>query len=260
MHDNDLGSSHVNGGTVLVDEQARIASLVRMLPGGGRALEIGARGGYMTQRLTECCDAVVALDLVQPQLAIPRVSCVAGDVRSLSSSLGEFDVVICTEVLEHVPSADLDAACNSLARVTRRHLLIGVPFRQDLRVARTRCASCGSINPPWGHVNRFDEAKLQALFTGFHVAAIDRVGSTGERTNWLSHGLMRMAGYPWGTYTQDEPCINCGGRVGPPPRLTHARRVLTAAAFILDRLVRDWRAPQAKWLHVLFEKNSERAG
>ena len=54
-----------------------------------------------------------------------------------------FDMVTCAEVIEHIPSPALERACREMARVARRYVLVGVPYRQDLRHGRTTCAACG---------------------------------------------------------------------------------------------------------------------
>ena len=131
-----------------------------------------------------------------------------------------------------------------------------MPFEQDLRAARTRCQRCGTINPPYGHVNRFDYEKLATLFAGLRVVDSDYVAKTQEGTNFLSHMLMRLAGYPWGTYDQDEPCINCGGPVGPAPQRSISARILSSTAVRIDRALRDRRRPRAKWLHMVFAKDA----
>ena len=61
-----------------------------------------------------------------------------------------------------------------------------MPYKQDLRVARTTCGLCGKTNPPWGHVNRFDEVRLQSLFSEFFIEKVSYVGKTDEITNCMS--------------------------------------------------------------------------
>lgn len=238
------------------DEQERIASLMRLLPPGGRVLEIGARDGYISRLLTDRYEEVVALDLTEPTIEAPRVSCVAGDVRSLDFPAEYFDSVVCSEVLEHIPPQDLAQACRELARVAKSHVVIGVPFDQDLRVARTRCAHCGAINPPYGHVNSFDQGRLESLFAPLHAARVEHVAATREGTNAVSDLLMRVAGYPWGSYDQEEPCIACGGSIGPAPARSGVARILSALAVRLDRVIATTRPARPKWLHVVFAKES----
>ncbi len=231
----------------------RIGSLLRMLPPGSEALEIGSRDGYITRRIAERFPRVTALDLSRPDIDLPNVECVAADVRALHWPDRQFDAVMCAEVLEHVPAGDLAQACNELQRVVRRHLLIGVPFEQDLRRARTRCGRCGGINPPYGHVNRFTRRDLDALFPTLRPVAEERVGSTRERTTFLAGALMRAARFPWGTYDQDEPCIHCGAAIAPPT-VSIVARCLGSAASRLDDLSIRLTRPRPKWLHVLYER------
>ena len=244
----------MSGFRELPDEQARISSLLQLLPAGRSVLEIGARDGYITRLLADRFEEVVALDLTKPIIDAPRVHCVAGDVRSLDFAAGRFDVVLCSEVLEHIPPGDLQQACDELARVSTHHIVIGVPFEQDLRVARTRCVHCGTVNPPYGHLNSFDLDRIRSLFRPHSVVQTEFVGSTTEGTNFGSDLLMRAAGYPWGTYEQDEPCIHCGEPVGPRPIRSFYARILSALAIQLDRALASTRGSRPKWVHTHFIK------
>jgi SAM-dependent methyltransferase len=236
-------------------ERERVASLLGLLPPRlPAALDVGARDGYIARLLAERADAVTALDLEQPDIDDPRIRCVKGDATALAFADGTFDLVLCAEVLEHIPSALLAAACAELARVARTHVLIGVPYRQDLRSDRTTCQRCGKTNPPWGHVNSFDEQRLRGLFPACDVERIGYVGTTRERTNFVSALLMQAAGNPFGTYGQDEPCIHCGAALGGPPVRSVGDRVLTRAAATLRRAQRPLVRPRPKWIHVLFRK------
>lgn len=236
------------------DEGSRIDSLLRLIPPGGSLLEVGARDGCMTRSLARGRDELVALDLQRPDIELPGVTCVAGDARALAFEDDRFDVVLAAEVLEHIPPGDVAPACLELIRVARRYVVIGVPFAQDLRVARTRCAHCGSINPAYGHVNRFLLEDLERLFHPLRPASVECVGRTQERTNLVSDALMRMAGYPWGSYSQVEPCVACGEPVGPAPRQSFGSRILTGLAYRLDIALQRRTRPRPKWLHVCFER------
>ncbi len=226
-----------------------------MLPEGLRTvLDIGARDGHFSRLLTEHFERVTALDLTRPEFYWDRVETVAGDVTHLDFPDRSFDCVFCTEVLEHIPA--LQRACREIARVARWEIVIGVPFRQDLRVARTTCAVCGRISPPWGHVNRFTEERLRGLFPGWHLRAKSFVGITREATNPVSALLMDLGGNPWGTYGQEEPCIHCGNRLQRPGSRTLAARVCCSAAACLTRVQQRMTTPHGKWIHVAFSRSA----
>ncbi len=237
-------------------EKARTQDLLRLLPRGrSSVIDIGARDGYFSRLLTEYFEEVTALDLEQPSFEYPRVTTVAGDITKLQFSDSSFDCVFCAEVLEHIP--DLEQACRELIRVARHEIVVGVPFRQDTRSGRTTCSKCGKVNPPWGHVNRFDEQRLKDLFPGLPIEAKSFVGSTKEVTNIFSTMLMDLAGNPWGTYQQDEPCIHCGARlVSPAHERAYLSKVCSGVAVRLDLLQKSVTRDHANWIHVVFSKNS----
>ena len=235
-------------------EKARIADLFRIMPRGHNSvLEIGARDGYLSRPLAERFAQVTALDLEKPTFEFPRVTTVAGDAANLQFPDDSFDCVLCAEVLEHIPA--VQQAARELARVTRHDLIIGVPYRQDIRSGRTRCSKCGKTNPPWAHVNTFDEQRLAYLFSGMKVKTTSFVGSTKEGTNALSAMLMDMAGNPWGTYIQDEPCIYCGAVLVAPEHRSFLSKVYSGVAARLDKLQMHFAQPHGNWIHVVFSKD-----
>lgn len=234
-------------------EQQRMQDLLELLPRGRSSiLEIGARDGHHTRKLTDIFDTVTALDLKTPQFNVPGVTLMQGDVTALSFPDRSFDCVLCAEVLEHVP--DAQRAAQEIARVARYEVLIGVPYKQDTRVGRLTCASCGHINPAFGHVNTFDEDRLQKLFKGWEVVALHRVGTNRYRTNALSTALMDFAGNPWGTYGQDEVCIRCESVLTPPQSRSMPQKIAGRLAHILNRLQQPFMPTTGNWIHLLFRR------
>jgi hypothetical protein len=236
-------------------EKARIADLLRLLPGQiESALDIGARDGFISKLLAERSSRVTSLDLEIPTIDDERILCVKGDVTALDFPEASFDLICCTEVLEHIPTSLLDRACAELSRVSNRYLLIGVPYKQDIRVGRTTCRACGKNNPPWGHVNRFEERRLLSLFPACEVVQMSFVGVGDKGTNFLSCLLMDMAGNPYGTYSQEEPCVHCGAALESPPERTLLEGVLTKAGFFARSVQTPFMRQHPNWIHLLLEK------
>jgi len=237
-------------------EIERIGDLMRLIPEGVSALDIGARDGFISKLLANHFPTVTALDLEQPSIEHERIQCVKGDITALSFSDASFNLVFCAEVLEHIPTHMLETACRELARVSKEYVLIGVPYKQDIRVGRTTCGNCGKVNPPWGHVNRFDENRLLKLFSDFTVAKQSFVGETDARTNLLSCALMDMAGNPYGTYSQEEPCGHCGAILSSPPERNFWQKILTKTAFIGIDAQKPFLKPHSNWIHLLLRKRT----
>lgn len=236
-------------------EKARTADLVNLTPiSGESALDVGARDGHFSLLFAERFMKVYALDLELPMIQHAKVVCVKGNAARLDFPDNTFDFVFCAEVLEHIPQSILRQVCDELCRVSKRDLLIGVPFHQDNRVGRTTCNNCGKKNPPWGHVNVFDEYSLRNLFPAMKVCKTSMVGEAYEATNKLSAWLMDLAGNPYGTYGQEEPCIHCGEALTTPPPRTLSQKVLTKAAFAVRRSTERADRVHANWIHLLLTK------
>jgi len=237
-------------------EMARTQDLLSLLPQGRESvLDIGARDGHFARLLSERFAEVTALDLQRPRFEIPNVVTVEGDVTNLQFASESFDCVFCAEVLEHV--LEIQKACREIARVAKYEVLIGVPFKQDTRLGRCRCHGCGNVNPPWGHVNTFDLKKLIELFPKLDLISVSFVGSTRETTNRVSVFLMDLAGNPWGTYEQEEPCIYCGTKMNPPGERPVWQRGLSHFAAQIDRVQAACAAPHANWVHALFSQRGD---
>ncbi len=232
-----------------------LMGLIRAIPNGGKsALDIGARDGHFSKLLTEIYQDVTALDLEKPSIFHSNIHCVQGDITSLNFSDNSFDLVFCAEVLEHIPPHLLEQACSELSRVSRGFLLIGVPYKQDIRIGRTTCCSCGGKNPPWGHVNSFDKKRLIDLFPLFNINEISFVGKSDAITNVISTFFMDLAGNPYGTYNQEEVCIHCGNKLKNPPQRTLLQKIFTRAAFYIKKTQKPFSKAHPNWIHLLFKK------
>lgn len=239
-------------------EQQRTAGLLQLMPTKGRkALDIGARDGHFSMLMAARFEEVTALDVALPKISHPRIRCVEGSAAEMRFTDGAFDFVLCAEVLEHIPVSILSKVCREIERVASNRILIGVPYKEDIRVGRTTCFSCGKRNPPWGHVSSFDEQSITGLFRCCSIESISFVGSTTSRTNCLSAALMDYAGNPYGTYDQDETCIHCGHRLITPPRRNPLQLIATKLGYWLRTGSERFAAPRGNWMHVVLRKISD---
>lgn len=221
---------------------------------GEHALDIGARDGHFSKLMAERFNSVTALDLSEPSISHPKIQCVAGNAAALQFADSTFDFVFCAEVFEHIPTTLLANACQEIERVSNNRILIGVPYKQDIRVGWTTCYSCGKQNPPWGHVNAFDEQTIANLFRRSEVDTILFGGISRSQTNWMAAALMDFAGNPYGTYEQEETCIHCNNRLIPPPPRTPAQLIATRCALWLRKTTSLFARPRGNWMHVVLRK------
>lgn len=236
-------------------EKERTKDLLELIPEkGAKVLDAGAREGFFSILLTDYFEEVTALDLVKPEINHKNVVTVNGDITNLNHKDNYFDLVLCSEVLEHIPTESLAKACSELSRVSKKNVLIGVPYKQDIRVGRTTCYSCGKKNPPYGHINSFDKVKLKNLFDQMKISNVSFVGKKKIKTNYFSVLLMDFAGNPYGTYNQEESCIYCQKKLVQPNSMKPVQKLASLASRSINLIQRQFIKSEAKWIHILFSK------
>lgn len=134
--------------------------LIGRTQGASSVLEVGCGEGYMQQALMRYpFTERVAFDIDAPIVAearriAPESRYLVADGQSLPFPDGRFDVVMATEVLEHVP--DPARALAEMRRVSRRYVLVSVPREplwRGLNLMRGKYVSAWGNTP--GHVNHW---------------------------------------------------------------------------------------------------------
>lgn len=81
------------------------------------------------------------------------------------------DVVTCFEVIEHVPTDQVELAVRCLRGVARKQLLVSVPFLEPLPLYK-------------GHRTRFDHVLLDKLFPDARFTVFGKGGDADVRA-WI---------------------------------------------------------------------------
>jgi len=99
-----------------------------------------------------------------------------GDLLSLPYCDSEFDLTSCMEVLEHLPYDSYDTAIKELQRVTKKYILISVPYKE--KMGYVQCVYCNCVFQPNYHVRIFDEKNLNELFLDFRIISYHYAAET----------------------------------------------------------------------------------
>lgn len=171
LQDRLIKGRHTNTGLSLKDGRAKwILDAVRAME-PENILEIGPQTGGITRGLIEICKDVAAIDIVPENLKIVGAMgvkthlCFIQELHRLD--IGQFDVVILAEVLNHVEDVYL-AMANAWGKVKRRGwLIVTVPIGRHF----TDDTTAHEFNNP------DDLRPLVQVVTGYeYIAATETLG------------------------------------------------------------------------------------
>ncbi len=171
-------------------------------------LDAGCGDGGLFDRLPRR-DLTVGVDFSVAALRQARGVVACARLDALCFPDASFDLVLATEVLEHLRSDELHRAVRELSRVARRYCIVSVPNRERLSVARVTCPECATAFHAWGHLRSFDPHRLEGLIPGFSVRTVDEVGVTRlEFPMWMIRLRRLRSGEP--SLPDGRACPFCG--------------------------------------------------
>lgn len=242
-----------------VAEQVAVADdLLALIPKDvATILDAGCGNGVVTNRLTGRWN-VTGCDLSEEALRHVGAPSLVADLSCLPFADRQFDLVLSSDVLEHVPAPVYRQTLAELGRVAARYLLIAVPFREVLEAARISCPNCGNGYHAHLHQRSYGIDDVTGLF-GPHFGPV-AVNFSGERWKYEDRELVEAA---WQASRLDYPfeegiCPRCASRRGPVLQPDGAkavgRRFEALQAMRVAEGLRDM-PPRSEML-VLFERGA----
>jgi SAM-dependent methyltransferase len=205
-------------------DRLRVYNTVSIVPQDCRTiLDVGAGDGRVSHALAEQGKAVTAFDLSHVALSRLRVPGVQGSCENLPFPDKSFDLVISTEMLEHLREGIYAKARGEMARVARKYILISVPNRENLSENTGRC-SCGTKFHLWGHYRRYEPADMSSMFEGYQMLRCEEIGPQGFYYNsallWMRQNV--AGAWDWERTTQ---CPSCGSTKPAAARSELGKRI-----------------------------------
>lgn len=154
------------GGWYEPDGWKRISRVYERLDKGGDILDVGSGAGQFANALALSGEfrSVTTIDTANFTNYIE----LSDDIRRINMSAAEmdfpddaFDVVVCMEVLEHLPEEIFLPAIAELRRVCRGQLVMTVPYREPEPISKT-------------HVRRFEDDDFPEIWPDASFAILER--------------------------------------------------------------------------------------
>ncbi|HID38649.1 MAG TPA: class I SAM-dependent methyltransferase [Calditrichaeota bacterium] len=133
-----------------------------------RILEIGSGGGEASNVLRNSEVLYFPLDVspknllqIRQRANSRRIFPLTGDAFYLPVHSGSVDIVLCSEVLEHVNEPT--SVLKEIRRVLKTHgcAVVSVPYKE--KITYQLCIHCNKLTPTHAHLHSFDKEKLRQL-------------------------------------------------------------------------------------------------
>lgn len=160
-------------------DRERITQLLQLFPKHTETvLDIGAGHGLFLEKLMldkgiKGVGIEISDDKIQYGKSI-GVDIRLGDAAELKFEDNSFDVVVCFEVLEHLPYGVYEKAIQEIQRVAKSYIIVGVP-NNEKRIF-IECPYCNSCTNPSLHLRSFDDNSISNLFADFSLMNLLHLG------------------------------------------------------------------------------------
>ena len=143
----------------------------RQLSGKGklRVLNIGVGDGWLEKKCMDQGWDAYALDPIAAAInsvAAAGVKGQVGHIEAIPYEDGFFDLVFCSEIIEHLTKEQIYQGLGEVGRVLKTSgMLLGtVPFNENLFEGRVVCPDCGKVFHRIGHQQSFDTTTIASVF------------------------------------------------------------------------------------------------
>jgi len=132
-------------------------------------LNIGSGDGWLEKKSHQQGWETYALDPTSEAIKILECSGIKGKVgyiEQIPYADSFFDVVFCSEVIEHLSDEQIKLGLLEVERVLKKGgVLIGtVPYNENLLDNQVVCPKCGEVFHRWGHQQSFDSISFTKIF------------------------------------------------------------------------------------------------
>ncbi|MCL4475178.1 MAG: class I SAM-dependent methyltransferase [Nitrospirae bacterium] len=178
-----------------------ITKRISKIKKAGKVLDIGIGDGYLLEALSKRYNVYgldissVNIEKTQEDFEARKINAhlTAGSIQNAPYADNTFDIVVASEVLEHLERKDAENAIKEVGRILKKGgFFVGtVPADENLKDNTCFCPNCGLSYHRWGHKQSLNKDAITTMFTdgGFQSRNLKRVTffwSTMDRATHLN--------------------------------------------------------------------------
>jgi ubiquinone/menaquinone biosynthesis C-methylase UbiE len=179
---------------------------------GARVLDVGSGSGWVARQLIVKSRKIVSVDLSQKNLGEIKstlgqgsAAFVLADAYHLPFRDGSFDLVVISEILEHLnsPTAGLQEFERILA--PKGKVVATTPYKEKIQYYL--CIHCNKKTPANAHLHSFDERSLASLFQSQNLGRV-RFEKFGNKFLVFARVYYLLRFLPFGVWRALDNAVN----------------------------------------------------
>ncbi len=191
----------------------RIIATANLIPKEVKTLaDIGCGNGVFLNYLASNKPNIetVGIDRSEMALTFVKGKKQIGDITSLPFEDNHFDCVSCLEVIEHLPVPIYETALKELCRISKKYVIISVPYAEKIADSYTKCPKCKTIFNWELHLRSYEKRDMYILLQKNSFKCIS-YQTLGDCEKYVGYDLFRKLFYPEQLLKWNSPiCPICG--------------------------------------------------
>ncbi len=229
----------------------RVEQTLGLIPAGVHTvLDLGCGDGTVSNALVDRGTALVGTDISPTALQYFQGRAVIASVDHLPLPDKSFDLVLCAETLEHLPSGPFEETLNEIERVAEQYVIITTPNNEYLPAGFARCERCRTVYHVNLHVRSMNRATHTTLFREFVLIKTIDILHWRHNPSRISMEHRLLGVY---SFQEGSTCPHCGHISVRRPEVRLWKKILLKGLRQADRLLPI--GTKARWIASLYRRN-----
>lgn len=250
-----------NDASLVNSEISRIVHTYNLIPRDvASIMDVGCGNGlflnYLKNNYSNKFHKLQGIDTSEAALKYVTTNKLCASADAIPFKDKSFDLVTALEVIEHLTIDEYKKALKELSRVSRKYIIISVPYKQNLSDISVRCDACKSCFNLAFHKRIFSESSLTDLFLseGFKNIKLSYYGKIENMLLLTPVYRFFKKIYP-PPIKIDTPCPICGFKIEAARVESKKFKIFNKTKFVAKMIRPVWpKIYMPKWILAVYQK------